>query len=68
MFTTNDSTFRDPVTYSLLREGCEKLLKLAKDLEEIAHSNPTFFEDPRFTQKKKDYRQQYIQIQSLGNA
>jgi hypothetical protein len=67
MITTNAASASDPSTYTSLREECEKLLQIAKKLEDKARANrDAFSEDQEFLQMKKEFQSRYISVHSIG--
>lgn len=66
MVTTNMASTSDPLTYTRLREECEKLLQLAKELEgKTLENRETFAADQEFLQLKDALRAQNMSVQSL---
>jgi hypothetical protein len=57
--STNEPLPRIDMNYFTLRMECEKLLKIAEQLEGLANSNTAFATDPQFDEIKKLFREQY---------
>jgi hypothetical protein len=66
MITTNIASASDPLTYTRLREECEKLLQLAKELEgKTLENRETFAGGQEFLQLKGALRAQNMSVQSI---
>lgn len=55
MYTTNTASSALPTTYTTLRDECEKILKIAKDLERQA-SNGNFEKNSEFMNLKNELK------------
>ncbi|MGA2637241.1 hypothetical protein [Methylocella sp.] len=60
VMTTNTASASMPATYVKQREKCEKLLKLAKELEQFARARPdNFLDDRQFRTLLAEFHEQY---------
>ncbi len=67
MIMTTSASLCDPLICTTLREECEKLLQLAKEIEEKARANSDeFFEDQEFSQLKRAFQVQFTSVHSAS--
>jgi hypothetical protein len=60
MYTNNTASRGIPTTYSQIRAECEELLKIAKELEQIAFADSAFLESDRFLQLMTSFRDHFL--------
>jgi hypothetical protein len=68
MYTTNTASHGIPTTYSLIRAECEELLKIAKEMEQIALVNSRFLENNKFSQLTEAFHSHFTGISGLSNS
>lgn len=66
MRTTNAASRSLPATYVTRREECEKLLRVARHLEQLALNNPDFSNSAEFKSLQADYGAQLRNVLSIS--
>jgi hypothetical protein len=66
MFTTNTASKGLAMTYVQRREECEKLLKIAREMESFASKVEKFQDDRAFEELETRYKKQLLSIHSLS--
>jgi hypothetical protein len=55
-----------PTTYSQIRAECEELLKIAKEMEQIALVDSGFLENSKFSQLTTAFHGRFTNVSSLS--
>lgn len=65
MFTTNMASHYLPTTYVQRRSEVEKLLKVSRQIEQLALNDPAFEDHPDFQRLQVEYDSQLRNVLSL---